>query len=253
MDHAPKVLGARDSARSTRADVYTQPAVSPAAALKAREATEAYPAERATALAGVPRSTLHYWASHDVWKPSVSPERVRLWSLSDIVVLRIIHWLRRGDKAAKDTGLPIPRTTMREVRELMRDGVDLSESHLYVDHRGRIVRQLGPALEHVDRQQLARPNVIDVLAEYRLAEREGFVGPNLAQPRPLLRIVPGKLAGEPHVVDTRLSTAMIDALLVRGYTKDEVIDFYPFLSEAAVDDARSLEEQLRRNLRSQAA
>src|SRR5688572_30799038 len=31
-------------------------------------------------------------------------------------------------------------------------------------------------------------------------------GPDLLDPRPLLRIIPGKLHGEPHVVDTRIPT-----------------------------------------------
>lgn len=217
------------------------------------EATEAYPADRAAALAGVPKSTLHYWASHGIWRPSVSPERVRLWSLTDVVVLRIIYWLRRADKLVGDLVSPLPRTTMREVRAFLHEGVDPSRAHLYADHRGRIVRGDQTHLEHLDRQQLARANVIDVLAEYRVAQDEGLVGPDLARPRPRLRIIPGKLAGEPHVVDTRLSTTIIDALLQRGYATDDVIDFYPFLTRADVDDARALEEQLRRNVRSQAA
>lgn len=218
-----------------------------------QEATEAYPADRAAALAGVPKSTLHYWASHDIWKPSVSPERVRLWSLTDVVALRIVYWLRRADKIALGTELPIPRTTMREVRGLLRESVDLTRTHLYVDQRGRVVREDQTRLEHLTRQQLARAHVIDALAEYRVAEADGMVGPDLAQPRPRLRIVPGKLAGEPHVVDTRLSSWAIDALLMRGYTTDDVIDFYPFLTRADLDDARSLETQLRRNTRNQAA
>jgi uncharacterized protein (DUF433 family) len=95
--------------------------------------------------------------------------------------------------------------------------------------------------------------VIDVLAEYRLAEQEGFVGPDLTKPRPMLRIVPGKLAGEPHVVDTRLSTTLIDALLSRGYGPSDVIAFYPFLTEETISQSRSLEDQLRGNVRKQAA
>ncbi len=217
-----------------------------------REATEAYPADRAAALAGVPRSTLHYWASHDIWKPSVSPRRVRLWSLSDIVMLRIIYWLRRGDKTGQ-SGTPIPRTTMSEVKDLLKEAVDLVGSHLFVDSSGRIVTETSSRLEHLNYQQLLRDNVIDVLAEYRLAEQEGFVGPDLTKPRPMLRIVPGKLAGEPHVVDTRLSTTLIDALLSRGYGASDVIAFYPFLTEETISQSRSLEDQLRGNVRKQAA
>jgi uncharacterized protein (DUF433 family) len=218
----------------------------------ADEAREAYPADRAAALAGVPRSTLHYWASHEIWKPSVSAERVRLWSLYDIVVLRVIYWLRRDDKATRD-GAALPRTTMNEVRRLLSEGWNPTSSHLYVDQHGRVVRELASSLEDLGRQQLARANVIDVLAEYRVAEGTGVVGPSLIRPRPLLRIIPGKLAGEPHVVNTRLSSATIDGLLGRGYTSAEVLAFYPFLTTTAIEQSTSLEEQLRANLRRHAA
>lgn len=167
-------------------------------------------------------------------------------------MLRIIYWLRRGDKTGQ-SGTAIPRTTMSEVKDLLREAVDLVGSHLFVDSSGRIVTETSSRLEHLNYQQLLRDNVIDVLAEYRLAEREGFVGPDLTKPRPMLRIVPGKLAGEPHVVDTRLSTTLIDALLSRGYGASDVIDFYPFLTEETISQSRSLEDQLRGNVRKQAA
>jgi uncharacterized protein (DUF433 family) len=136
---------------------------------------------------------------------------------------------------------------------MLMEGVDLFGTHLYVDGQGRIVTEHSSGLEHLDRQQLARENVIDVLAEYRVAALEGLVGPSLTEPRPLLRIVPGKLAGEPHVVDTRVSTTLIDALMNRGYSAAHVLEFYPFLSEATIDQSRSLEDQLRGNLRRQVA
>lgn len=216
------------------------------------EATEAYGADRAAALAGVPKSTLHYWASHEIWTPSVSPRKVRLWSLADIVVLRLIYWLRRGDKSSVQ-GDPVPRTTMNEVRRLLAEPFDFSTARLFVDHRGRVVREHSAGLEHLSRQQLARANVIDLLAEYHAAEADGMIGPSLTQPRPMLRIIPGKLAGEPHVVDTRLATAVIDALVLRGYSSRDVIELYPFVTAEAVRQANSLEEQLRGNLRHQAA
>ncbi len=56
-----------------------------------------YDAWRASALAGVPKRTLHYWAQTGFYCPSISPEpRVRLWSLLDLLALRAIDWLRKG-------------------------------------------------------------------------------------------------------------------------------------------------------------
>jgi DNA-binding transcriptional MerR regulator len=56
------------------------------------ELAGAYTADRAAALSGVPRSTVHYWASHDILTPSVSSQRVKLWSFADLLALRVIYW-----------------------------------------------------------------------------------------------------------------------------------------------------------------
>ena len=40
----------------------------------------AYPADRAVALSGVPKSTVHYWARHEILVPRVARERIKLWS-----------------------------------------------------------------------------------------------------------------------------------------------------------------------------
>src|SRR5262245_13790019 len=55
----------------------------------------AYVADRAAALAGVPKSTVHYWARTKLLVPSVSAERTKLWSYEDLMKLRTIEWLRR--------------------------------------------------------------------------------------------------------------------------------------------------------------
>lgn len=51
----------------------------------------AYTADRAAALSGVPKSTIHYWARKEVLVPSISPERVKLWSYTDLLGLRTIY------------------------------------------------------------------------------------------------------------------------------------------------------------------
>src|SRR4051794_15874591 len=75
----------------------------------------AYPADRAAALSGVPRSTVHYWARKGYLIPSVAPERPRLWSFSDLMGLRTIYWLRQPRRA--QDGYDIPRSTMPAVRK----------------------------------------------------------------------------------------------------------------------------------------
>jgi uncharacterized protein (DUF433 family) len=217
--------------------------------------TEAYPAERAAPLAGVPKSTLHYWASNGIWRPSVSPERIRLWSLSDIVMLRVIYWLRRADKRLGPDELPIPRTKMTLVRAaigkvLAQNGAPANR--VFVDAGGDVILGDEHGLAKLNGQQLVVP-ALDVLSEYRVDADRGIVGPDLLRPRPILRILPGKLAGEPHVKDTRMPTSTLDALVERGYDSAEILHMYSFLSSEAIDQARSLEQQLRRNLSSEAA
>jgi uncharacterized protein (DUF433 family) len=50
----------------------------------------------------------------------------------------------------------------------------------------------------------------------------------LLRPRELLRIVPRKLSGAPHVLDTRVETQAIAALSQRGYAPDKIRELYPF-------------------------
>ncbi len=73
------------------------------------EARGAYTAERAAALSGVPKSTVHYWARQGILVPSVSPVRVRLWSYSDLLALRTIYWLRQTKQDPSGREVPVPR------------------------------------------------------------------------------------------------------------------------------------------------
>ena len=68
-------------------------------------------------------------------------------------------------------------------------------------------------------------------------------GPDLLQPRPLLRIIPGKLHGEPHLVNTRISSATIYALHADGFSLAQIREMYPEALSQAVD----LEESLQRH------
>jgi DNA-binding transcriptional MerR regulator len=63
--------------------------------MKISELRGAYTADRAAALAGVPLSTVHYWARNEILIPSVSPTKVKMWSYTDLMGLRTIYWLRQ--------------------------------------------------------------------------------------------------------------------------------------------------------------
>ena len=65
------------------------------------------------------------------------------------------------------------------------------------------------------RQPVLLPD--DVLGLTAPFDSAGMSGPDLLRPRPHLRIVPSKVAGEPHVEQSRLTTQTIAALADRGY------------------------------------
>ena len=72
-------------------------------------------------------------------------------------------------------------------------------------------------------------------------------GPDLLQPRPLLRIIPGKLHGEPHLVNTRISSATIYALHADGFSLAQIREMYPEADPEALSQAVDLEESLQRH------
>jgi uncharacterized protein (DUF433 family) len=212
----------------------------------------AYSADRAAALSGVPKSTVHYWARKEILVPSVSAERIRLWSYSDLLALRVIAWLR-ATKTAPD-GQAIAPTTMTAVRTGLRElaNIDLAlwtgegSPNIAVDRGGRIVLNATPSPEHPDGQAVLDADALDLLRP--LAIGRLVRGPDLVTPRPRLRIVPGKLAGAPHVHRTRIETEALAALWRRGMTVGKITALYPAIDIADVEDALDLECELQPDL-----
>ena len=219
----------------------------------------AYPADRAAALSGVPLSTVHWWARNDVLVPSISARRVKLWSYPDLMGLRIIYWLRQTKEASD--GAAVPRTAMPAVRRALEQLSELdlalwSEDrgpNVAVDRGGTVVILAEPAAElpHRQREIDTGEELLRVTEEFETAE--GPRGPNLHTPRPLLRIVPGKLGGSPHVAHTRLESQALGALRANGLSEAKIYRLYPSVTPDAIDEALDLERQLASNLRSIAA
>ena len=204
-------------------------------------------------MVGIPLSTLYYWAKTGVVVPSISPVREKLWSYADLMAVRIVSWLRHP----KDSGeAVVPGTTMAEVRraldilaeadiDLWRSDPGLSRrqgSPLLVDVAGRIWVRLGDG--YVDSRGngtlRALDDTLDLLGPFGVA---GHAGPDLLAPRPSLRIVPLKVAGEPHVAGSRITSRSLAALERRGFGTDEIASMYA-LDPAVVDEALDLERQL---------
>ncbi|MEX2394747.1 MAG: DUF433 domain-containing protein [Actinomycetota bacterium] len=205
-----------------------------------------YEASRAAALAGVPVSTVYHWARHGVVVPSVSPVKEKLWSYADLMALRVIHWLRHPKVAEPETAASPMSEVRRALGVLNELGIDIwsekvdEPSPIRVDRNGRIfiVHESGV----LDARKAGRlKETLDLLGPFEVGELRG---PDLRQPRPRLRIVPGKCAGEPHLVGSRLTTIEIGALADRGFSVDAIYRLYPDEDRLAIAEALDLERQL---------
>lgn len=210
----------------------------------------AYTADRTAALSGVPKSTIRYWANHGILTPSISETRLVLWSFADLIRLRVIYWLRQPKSL--DDSRQIPKSSMikirRALRQLDRLGLGMfdeaGESRLVINTGGEVlIRRLSGIATELHGQTVLP--IVTLLGPFNTVC--GIKGPDLRMPRPELRIVPGKLSGEPHVLNTRLETSAIAALQRRGFTTEQLGELYPFANLAAIEQAIDLEDQLEAN------
>ena len=185
-----------------------------------------YEAPRAASLAGVPLSTVYDWARKDVVVPSISPSREKLWSYGDLLTLRLVRWLRSDKSDAR-------RTAMAEVRAMLdRFGDDLWHEAASGHARPTIAVDASGHVFHVQRSESVR------------GQRAFEDGPDLREPDAHLRIVPGRCAGEPHLLGTRLTTRTIAALSERGYDLETIAALYPDEDTAALGEALRFEQRL---------
>lgn len=205
-----------------------------------------YEAARASALSGVPQSTVYLWARNGLVTPSVSPTRVKLWSYADLMALRIVYWLRHP----KSESGTVPASPMPRVRqalaELNERGLDIWDdndgnlsSPLRVDVSGKIWLDVEGVAIHEG--QAALPGSLDLLGPFDLADRNG---PDLIRPRPNLRIVPGRVSGEPHLARSRITTLSAAALYQNLGDLAAVAELYPGFSVEAFRDAVDFERSL---------
>jgi uncharacterized protein (DUF433 family) len=209
-----------------------------------------YEAKRAAALAGVPERTVYDWAKKAVVVPSVSatPRHMR-WSYADLLELRLVDWLRhaKADTEAVNNKT-FPATSMREVRRLLSSVEHLGgELHtgsaiVEVDRSGKIVLTI--AGERFDPLGfgLLQPMVP---AEFALIAPYLRKGPHLVEPKANVRILPGTLAGQPHVKDKRIPTELVVDLADQGFPPEMIRRAYPALADEDIRDAIDFEWELR--------
>ncbi len=206
-----------------------------------------YEGPRAAALSGVPASTMYLWARSGLVVPSVSPKRVKLWSYADLMALRIVYWLRHPKKGRDGEIAASPMTSVRKaLAELERQGLDIWDdtnnepgSPLRVDLSAKIWI-VAEGVVTTNGQQ-ALPGALDLLGPFEFG---GTSGPNLLRPRPNLRIIPGRVSGEPHLAGSRITTQVAAALHRKIPDVEKVAELYPgfdtCLFEEAIDFERSL-------------
>jgi uncharacterized protein (DUF433 family)/DNA-binding transcriptional MerR regulator len=211
-----------------------------------------YPAPRAAALSGVPVSTVYHWARTELLVPSVSKEKEKLWSYADLMALRIIDWLRHPKQGS---GLEqFAASSMREVREALSylDELDIdiwSDSNfepcpLRVTPGGKIFVYFEEGAADIHGQRPIE-EFLDLLGPFTNQRRRG---PDLRRPRPHLRIIPGKCAGEPHLSGSRITTPTVAALWKRGYPEASIAKLYPDQATSHIREAIDLERELAGNL-----
>lgn len=209
-----------------------------------------YEADRAAALSGVPISTVYDWARKGVVAPSLSAIRPKRWSYADLMALRIVSWLRHPKFTEGGRFEASPMTEVRRALnqvssldlDLWTDNESGLQSPLLVHRDGAIV--IGKPGERVTSIGQGQFDVLDLLGPF---DRSGLRGPDLRRPRAHLRIVPGKVSGEPHLQHSRLTTRSIASLAQRGYDADDIAVLYPDELPEGIREAIDLEAVLSAN------
>ena len=132
------------------------------------------------------------------------------------------------------------------MEELGRRGLDIwagdqheSGTPLQVNIDGRV--HLGDGWAAGTHGQMSLVPMLDLLGPFKMGDQ---TGPNLVRPRPGLRIVPGKVSGEPHLAGTRITTRSLAALFKRFGEVGPVAALYPDVALGGIEQAIDLENAL---------
>jgi uncharacterized protein (DUF433 family)/DNA-binding transcriptional MerR regulator len=199
-----------------------------------------YGAARASQLAGIPERTLYDWAHESVLVPDYTNGRPKQWSYRDLVLARMLYWLRHKGMDRTEAARHVEQT-----RALLAEG----------DPRAVTARSDGRELHRSDETvaesgQIAFADVLALLDEFHVGEVAALVrevgrpdlwGPDLVEPSRRTRISPWVMAGEPCVRDTRLPTSTLYALHhVRQLKPAAIVELYLGINEMDVEDAIAL-------------
>lgn len=214
------------------------------------EISGAYSAERAAALAGVPKSTIYYWARKGHLIPSVA-QKPLLWSYTDLLALRTIYWLRQPkrafDREVPATSMSKVKRALEQIRSLDLDLFEDGRPTVAVTSQGEVAVNVDAMALRLSDGQYLNPELVNIVGPFE--GLEGAKGPDLLWPRPTVQILPRKISGAPHIAGTRLPTQSIYALRDRGFSVEKLARIYPFASPESLQDSIDLEQQLEQNIR----
>ena len=83
--------------------------------------------------------------------------------------------------------------------------------------------------------------VLDLLGPF---ESDGRWGPDLVRPRPNLRIIPGRVSGEPHLAGSRITTQVAAALRRNIADVEKIAALYPGFDASIFEEAIEFEFSL---------
>ena len=197
---------------------------------------------RASQLSGVPTRTLHHWASVGLFVPDFNALSPKGWSYRDLVLVRVFAWLRSlGMKPA------VAGDRVAGVRAALATGA--LDATVPLRATGRAVFVEGEDFDRLSGEALL-PNMIVLLQGFDLVAPVDDIGrmwgPSLVRPSEFTAISPAVVSGEPFLLATRIPTATLYALRCeQSLTTGDIVELYPGVTAAQVDDAISLEGRIR--------
>ncbi|CAN5795567.1 hypothetical protein BH24ACT5_BH24ACT5_00370 [soil metagenome] len=208
-----------------------------------------YTAVRAAQLSGVPKSTVYDWRRERVFNPDFTAASPVMWSYRDLVLLRLLAWLRQGgmdrptagEKVASVKSQLSSAVEIRFIHATRRDVVLSGENVVDVrDDRENL-------LPFTDFYRLMGTfDLHEPIAELRSERRGPIWAPDLVTPSDYSFISPWVLAGDPCIERTRIPTSAIHALrFERALPVEAIVELYPGLNVEAAEDAIALERRLR--------
>lgn len=243
------------AARSDRAVGHTEAVVQLAdtdrrvVAYALRHPRGRYTVERASQLSGVPTSTVYDWRRNAILVPDYVNARPAVWSYRDLVLLRVMAWLRQG-------GMPRPLAAekARSIRSQLSAGKKIRRIHasrtdviLTGPDESTVEDDRNNLLPSSDFYELLSTfDLHEPIDELRSRSRGSMWAPNLITPSDHSMISPFVLAGDPCIEHSRIPTASIFALRTeRRLPVSAIVDLYPGISHASVEDVVELEGRLR--------